>query len=524
MITPELVEEQQQEQNIITLEIVPFGNDQWKSMGTEYEKSFLAFKEITDNSISASGQDKCEILITLIGQDENNMIVSIEDASGGVNNPNTLLRISSDSKSKVGTHNIYGHGLKHSLAYFNPNHNESSWLIQSRTSQMMEDDMILQVRAPYLYNHEDNPRYGHRGMNVQYVNGSEFIGVKSRPGTIIQFTTLRSIFGKMNPLKDRGAPMKDLGKIAEEMSNLFSLYYLPLFRKSLLEIEIKYYEKERSEVVNTIRCQSNHFPILSTISNKHYNDRKVYTSNGKSMQISASWYEINRDNPHPFVYPQRNGVICYVNGIAVDPYIWIPESFGDIANHPSLNSLICVVEVEGDKDCVPELSVSKTKFRINGDNYQSMLNHLVTICPKTDIGGFSKLNNSDSEIAKRDRRYDMLIDTLEKRNITEFIKKEQVCVLPNTNKAGDNMRYDIIYKIKSQPVIYIEEFKKDSVKPQDVAQIIQYGMISKKVYDMDVDLILVGKQITPTAQELVNMYVGEGWNIKFQSFSDLHIP
>ena len=67
MITPELVEEQQQEQNIITLEIVPFGNDQWKSMGTEYEKSFLAFKEITDNSISAAGQDKCEILITLVG-------------------------------------------------------------------------------------------------------------------------------------------------------------------------------------------------------------------------------------------------------------------------------------------------------------------------------------------------------------------------------------------------------------------------------------------------------------------------
>jgi len=118
----------------------------------------------------------------------------------------------------------------------------------------------------------------------------------------------------------------------------------------------------------------------------------------------------------------------------------------------------------------------------------------------------------------------MLVDTLEKRNITEFIKKEQICILPNTKKAGDNLRYDIIYKIKSQPLIYIEEFKKDSIKPQDVAQIIQYGIISKKEYNLDVDLTLVGKQITPTALELVNMYSGDGWNIKFQSFSDLHIP
>jgi len=180
MITPETLEQQQEEQNIIKLEIVPFGNDQWKSMGTEYEKSFLAFKEITDNSISASGQDKCEILITLIGQDENNMIVSIEDGSGGVNNPNTLLRISSDSKSKVGTHNIYGHGLKHSLAYFNPHHSDSTWVIQSRTQQMIEDDTILQVRAPYLYNHESNLKWGHRGMNVQYVDGSEYLGLKSK--------------------------------------------------------------------------------------------------------------------------------------------------------------------------------------------------------------------------------------------------------------------------------------------------------------------------------------------------------
>lgn len=508
---------------VLPVEIVPFGKDQWKSMGTEYEKSFTAFKEILDNSVSASMNHRCEILITLEEQFDDNLKISVEDSSGGVQDANTLLRISSDSQEKEGTHNIYGHGLKHALAFFNSDYNTSNWLIQSRTHELLSEEKILQVRAPYLYNHEYNDEFLHYGMNVMFVDDKEFKGEKSKPGTFIQFTTPRNVFAKMNPMKGSGAPTTLLKTIAEDLCDLISLYYLPLLKKGLLDVEVRYRESDGKSKFKSIRVESDNFPSLHTISYKEYNNYKVPTVKGGYMKVSAKWIQINRSATHRFVYPQKNGLICYVNGILVDPFVYIEQVFGGIVQHPSLNSLICVVEVESSKLNTPELSVSKTKFRINGENYISLIQHLSNICPKSDIIEFQRKGNSESELELRDKRFDMLLCFHKNIGLSGFVKKEEPCLLPNHSKAGDNLRYDIIYQLNNNNIV-IEEFKKEIIKPDAVAQIVQYGELAKKQYSSDsIELVLVSKKISPTAESLLSMYSSNGWNIKFKSFAELYI-
>ena len=508
---------------IIPIEIVPYGKDQWKSMGTEYERSFTAFKEIIDNSVSAARDSKCNIVITLEEQFDDTIKVSVEDTSGGVEDVNTLLRISSDSNDKEGAHNIYGHGLKHALAFFNSDYQTSNWTIQSRTQELMSEGRLLQIKAPYLYSHEINEIHGHTGMNVRYVSEENYLGEKFIPGTFITFITPRIVFAKMNPMKGSGAPTTLIKTITQDLSELISLYYLPLLKKGVLDVEIKYCESDGKQKFKSIRVQNETFPYLTLIGDQEFNNRKVTTKNGGLMKVSAKWLHINRSESHPFVYPQKNGLLCYVNGILADPFTYIDQVFAGYENHPSLNSLICVVEVESDKKSAPELSVSKTKFRPNGENFHSLIQHLTNICPKSDISDFSKRNNSTSETVLRDRRFEMLVRTYQNQGLSDYIKKEEPCLLPNQTKAGDNLRYDIVYKLNNKLVI--EEFKKESIKPDSVCQIIQYGELAKNQFsNTDIELILVSKKISPTAAELIKMYSGLGWNIKFNSFADLHIP
>jgi|694.fasta_scaffold96047_2 hypothetical protein len=512
------------ELEILPIEIVPYGKDQWRSMGTEYERSFTAFKEIIDNSISASGESKCEILIKLEEQVDDSIKVTIEDTSGGVESADILLKISSSSEDKKGRHNIYGHGLKHALAFFNSDYNTSNWTIQSRTQDLFENEKILQVRAPYLYSHEINERYNHLGMNVGYVHEKHFLGEKHKPGTLIEFTTKRSVFGKMNPMESSGAPTTLIDTIAKKLSSLLSLYYSPILKKGLLDIEIKYCESDGKRRFKSTRVSVEEFPMLSLLGDR-FSNKKVSLSNGGYMTVSSKWIQIDRNVSHPFVYAQKNGLLCYVNGILADPFTWVDQIFGGYENHPSMNSLICIVEVESDKKNSPELSVSKTKFRPNGENYLSLIQHLQSICPKDDISDFSKRNNTSSETVLRDRRLGMLKTSYESIGLTEFLKKEEPCLLPNRTKAGDNLRYDIIYKLKHNHTVVIEEFKKETIKPESVCQVIQYGELAKKQYEnCIIELVLVSKKITPTAKTLIDMYSSLGWNIKFQSFADLHIP
>jgi hypothetical protein len=513
-----------QNQNRLDVDIIPQGGDIWRTLGTEYEKSFTAIKEIFDNSVSRADNEgvKCKINISLRELENGLVKISIEDISGGVEDVNLLLKLSSDSNQKNGTHNIYGLGLKNSLAYFNKDHLTSNWRVESRTKTLLDEGKILVVNAPYLYNGEYNEKYEHFGMNVSHISDEFFSGIEEKPGTIISFETEKNVLAKMNPLKGSGAPSTLLKTISQDLVDLISLYYQPLFLSQKLEVSLNF--KELNDYESTLLVKTDFFPYKELISAKEYKT-KIPIRNAGFMEVKAQWLLLNRNTDHPFIYPQKNGLVCYINGILADPFCWVEQVFGDLSNHPSLNSVICLVEVNGPKNCVPELSVSKTKFQINGENYQKLIQFLQTNCPKNEISYISKNNNTENESVLRDRHFKQLEDMYRRQGLINFLYKEHACLLHNKEKAGDSLRYDIIYQMKHTGTIHLKEFKKDTIRPESVAQIIQYGELVKEEYpNCEIELELVAKKASDTAKKLIEFYQMKGWNLKFNTFVDLNIP
>jgi hypothetical protein len=499
---------------------VPCAADQWKSMGTEYSRSIFAIKELIENSLSASGANQTDLLIKVISLNSDELLFSIEDNSGGTDDVNLLLTISSDSKKKKGLYSVFGHGLKHSLAYFQKDYQKTDWIIQSRTESLLENSEMIEIQAPYLFPSEYNEKFEHNGIHAVKISHETYKGEFKVPGTYIEFSTGIDKFSRLNPFKTGGRPQLLVESIVTELSNMISLIYLPLLRDKMLNVTIKYGSSD--ETLKIVYVKNIEFPIKSTIG-KHRPNEIIKLKSGGIQKMNIKYVQIDRSQKHPFVIAQANGLLCYVNGVLMEGFTWINEIFGDVENHPSMNSCLCLVEINATKENSPELSVSKTKFIPDGENYKQMLEHILNVCPKQELSAFRKQNNTASELTMRDRRYDMIKDVFGPH--LSFINTEAECVLPNGDKAGDNMAYDLIYANKHDHILTIEEFKKESVKPQDVAQIIQYAKIAEVQYpNYQLKLVLASQRITNTAKDLIDFYVSRNFNLEFKSFVEMHIP
>lgn len=493
------------------------GADQWRAMGTEYSHSIYALKELIENSLSASGDDVTDIIIKIVEINNTQFRVSIEDASGGTDDINLLLTISSDSKKKKGKYSVYGHGLKHAIAFFEPNYENTEWTIQSRTEKNMQNFEMIEINAPYLYPHEKNDKYGHDGINACYKSDEYYSGEFKTPGTYISFVTDKEKLAKLNPFRKGGRPNEKLDSIVKELSNMISLFYMPLLRESKLKVKIKYGESEENLKQEIVKCLT--FPHLSYLGTPQKN-KNLKVGDG-TQNINIEYLELDRSTSHPLVYAQCNGLVCYVNGVLIEGFTWDEEFFGGNVNHPSMNSVLCLVEVYADKQYSPELSVSKTKFLANGYYWGKLKNYIIDLCPTDELKWFRTSNNTTDEFEMRNRRYEMLVDTISDN--TEFIKKEERCKIDN-NILESKLRYDIIY-LKKNGNLHIEEFKKETVRPQDVAQIINYANIVEDEYpDKNIFLTLASLECTESAKTLIQMYSQrKGYNIEFKTFGQLHL-
>lgn len=511
------------ENNIISVEMFPTGRAQWRTLGTEYSKSFTALKEIVDNSISASGDNNCHVIIKIVSM-SNTYRVSIEDNSGGVADIQRLITIATESEKKEGMYNIYGLGLKNCLAYFNDDYDNADWIIQTRNSENMENSEIIQIRAPYCYPNEINDKYGHNGMNIVKLEGLNYKGEFSRPGTYIEFTTPHEVFNNMNPLRT-GGQMKILSSVAKELSDLFSVFYLELLKKQKLRIDIQYIENDKSSRWSKISCEVKDIPVLRSL--KTITESRKTRSGGK-MSINAQWLELNRDNSSPFLYAQRRGLLLYVNGILVEPYKWIDKLFGGHADHPSFNNICLFVSVWGDKNNIPELSVSKTKIKENGDNCSVLFNFLEEECPKDKINEVSRLGKSKSEFERRDKRFDGQLTEWSNRGFIKNLTKEKSIKIPGVKES---LKADIYYEEITGRII-IEEFKKEVFNgASNFGQILVYYDLLKSLKpDSIIEIKLVAATANQTTHSLIDFYnnlwksLGRKDSIKFQSYTDLMIP
>ena len=512
---------------IITIDMFPTGRAQWRTLGTEYSKSFTALKEIIDNSISASGDNDCNVIIKLLSM-SNNYRISIEDNSGGVLDISRLITIATEAEKKEGRYNIYGLGLKNCLAYFNDDYDNADWLIQTRTQEDISINEIIQIKAPYCYPNELNEKFGHNGMSIMRTNSDPFKGDFEVPGTYIEFTTPHEVFNNMNPLRT-GAPFKILEKVAKELSELFSLFYMELLKKQKLKIDIHFAENTTTSKWAKLSCEIKDIPISRSL--KDIIELKKTGSGGK-MTIKAHWLELNRDNnDSPFLYAQKRGLLLYVNGILVEPYKWVDRLFGGHADHPSFNSICLMVSVWGDKKDIPELSVSKTKIKENGENSTILFDFLEEVSPKEKITEVSRLGKSKSEFERRDKRYDGQLTEWLNMGFIKNLTKEKSLKIPN---AKESLKVDIFYETdsKGESKIIIEEFKKEVFQgAANFGQIIVYYDLLKSMNpEKTIEIKLVAAAANQTTHSLVDFYnshwksLGRKDTIKFNSYIDLMIP
>ena len=433
-------------ENRIEVDVTPKANAVWKTLGTEYPKSFLALKELVDNSVSAA-EKKCKVKITLEEISDLDYKVSIEDNSGGVQDPSVLLTIATDSNDKKGKYNYYGYGLKNSLAYFQPKWHLSRWFIQSKTVQNIEDGTILQVNAPYVYNNEYNEEYGHKGMNVSIIEIEKYRGSMHEPSTYIEFITPQNKFNNLNPLK-KGRKSSNISSIVQDVADLISFYYRPLFMEQMLEVEIFYCENDGKRKFKILKVGTYELPSQETL---HTFSGKL-TNEGGKLSVEAKWCVIDRDSNNPYVFAQERGLLLYVNGILVEPYKWEEGVFGGNVYHPSLNSLGCYVEVKGPKTATPELSVSKTKIQETGENYQGLVNLLNQESPTNKIEGLRNSSNSTNETVKRDRYFEGTLNHMASEGFICNLQKERLLQLPD-GKGNESLKADIFYKYNNQKKI-----------------------------------------------------------------------
>lgn len=505
--------------NRINVDVTPKARAVWPTLGTEYPKSFPAFKELIDNSISAAKDKKCHVLIKVEEISDLEYKISIEDNAGGVNDPSVLLTVGTESHTKEGMYNYFGYGLKNSLAYFQPKWHLSRWYIQSKTDQDIENSQILEVNAPYVYNNEENEEYGHLGMHVEYKDSFLYRGQFSVPSTFIEFTTPKTKFNNLHPLK-KGRKSSTLKSVIDELSELISFFYRPLFMSNSLEVDIYYCENDGKR---NFKKTSVKFYDLPQQEHLHTFQTRLTTEGGK-LNVKATWFIINRDINSPYVFPQERGMVLYVNGILVEPYKWEEAVFGGNAFHPSMNSLGCYVEVTGPKTATPELSVSKTKIQETGENYQSLISLLNQECPNQGIDSLKNSANTQNEIVKRDRRYDLHLRAFQSQGVICNLEKERLLTLPGGVKGNESLKADIFYQWANQNKIVIEEFKKDKINSLAVGQIMNYYHILKLEFpDYEIELTLVSDKCQETAKQLIKMYKTSGVNINFKSFTDIGI-
>lgn len=492
----------------------------WEGLGKEYDSSsFYALKEFFDNSFSAANKNElCSLKITLTELEGDFLKVEIEDNSMGVSDIDTLLSIGSLSKNKKGIHNIYGSGIKNALAFFLPKWSESHWFIQSKTKNHIELEQCIQVRGPYYYPHEENEFYDQKGINAHLVSLENFQGeVKDRPGTYIQFVTSASKLVRMSPFSKSGRPILNLEPAAEKLSELITQWYAPKIKNSEIRVQISFKSLFNPGYTTKVVCYEA-YPIYESLG--YPVDKKIKTSTGGEIKVTARWFAVDRNNSNFLVPPKSSGMVCYVNGVLVDPFEWIDEVFGQKWNG-GISSVICLVEIEGEKIHCPEISPSKTRFDRSGLNFDSLITFLENNCPKMDINNYGRRNKVESESEK----ITQYVDYTSSNPAYKGLKPEtQVAIeLNNSFLTGNDCRYDVV--IESHGTVTILEFKKGKINPEAVYQANTYHDLALEQYrGNEIKLVLAGESITPNAKKIIDTLRKQNKDISYQSFAELGLP
>ena len=467
----------------------------WQGMGCQFQNLGQVINEFLDNSISNfTGNNVTTRDIRIVLEElskDGDVKVSIEDSGTGIKNLNAAFTLGDQSAGETPL-NEHGFGLKHALAFANPNND--SWAVYTRTEEDLDNKMYTKISAPYKMNDFTGEKISEEPWPGYYNNTT---------GTLIEFVCSRDIF-KTLTIGLKGG-FSNFATIADVLCEDIGFVYSGIIQKSIAMIYLVIIDADGEEMTTSIGSVTPDFsePI------KPGNGNEKFDLGSGTVDIEYHFGSMNEkpnrelfDNDTTRRYYKKNmsssGVEIRINGRMLR-YNLFKDIWG-IEKHNSYNHLLIIVNVKSKhKDRLPTTTTSKNGLR-QGDAKLDRLYEWIRSYMSDPV-------KNDSLIDHETDKFETLCKNLKKYNKTKNkVVDTEKFVFTRTGNRKDRQRVDLYTKIGNEITVY--EGKMYNTTSKDVYQLRMYW--DGLVYDgVKPDIgILVGKNNPTSVLELIKIVNG----------------
>lgn len=489
----------------------------WTAWGNMSYKSVAdVIAELIDNSYQAKAT---QCLVNIIEPSSSTRYVTIEDDSAWNEiNEHTLVKCfgyGKDRNTKKQGLNEHNCGLKHSLAYMDPEN--SRWSIQIK-----QNGEVWELKAPYCHS-----------MNLTKVgryNGS----INKQSGTFIkipldntQFKTLyyqRSVKGEPNT-----------EKLTERLGLYLSCFWM-MNEKFMKREFVIYLNQKIVEPYDILRDKDVKFGKSSDDGR----DSKIFQEMSLSDGVPKIGVEIihlelgpgfRKDHPIFRRSPEYSGAFIFKHGRYIKGQIF-PEIYGKTRDYHFAGHLV-LVNLTGDSSGLPATHTTKNDFNNKDPKLERLYEFINETTPPTQS------KEKDKELIKHENQ---LVDELAAQKLTHNKRKKDRgdydvythCNLKlyyNQQQLQNKDQYDLIEHDKKENLVTIYEGKKGPVTVDDCRQLFFYYRNLKKYCQefknciFELKFIVIDNQIHQSVTDELYMLkqLDEGFSVEVEQFSDYGI-
>lgn len=489
----------------------------WNAWGNMSYKSVAdVAAEYEDNSFAA-GATQC--LINIVEPTPSTRYMTIEDDSvWDVINEQTLVKCfgyGKDTNAKKQGLNEHNCGLKHSLAYMDPDN--SRWSIQIK-----QNGDVWELKAPYshLMRLVKVDKYG--GV-INKQNGT-FIKV---PLDNTQFKTLyyqRSVKGDPNT-----------EKLVERLRLYLSCFWM-MNEKFIKREFVTYLNNKVVEPYDILRDKDVKFGKSSDDERESKIFQEMSLCDGSpKIGVEIIHLELGsgyrKDHPIFRRTPEYSGAFIFKHGRYIKGQIF-PEIYGKSRDYHFAGHLV-LVNLTGDSAGLPATHTTKNDFNNKDPKLERLYEFINETTPPTQ----SKVK--DRELVKHENQ---LIDELASQKLTHNRRKKDrgeyesythcnLKLYDNEQLLQNKDQYDLVEFDKKESLVTIYEGKKGPVTVDDCRQLFFYYRNLKtycpdfKGCAFELKFVVIDNQISKSTTDELYMLkqLEPGFDVDIEQFSDYGI-
>lgn len=489
----------------------------WTAWGNMSYKSVAdVVAEYIDNSYAA-GATQC--LINVVEPSTSTRYITIEDDSvWGKISEQTLVKCfgyGKDTHTKKQGLNEHNCGLKHSLAYMDPEN--SRWSIQIK-----HDGEVWELKAPY--SHRMNL------VKVDKYNGT----INKTNGTFIRVpldnTQFKTLYYQRSVKTDPNTE-----KLVERLRLYLSCFWM-MNEKFIKREFVIYLNQKIVDPYDILRDKDVKFgkSVDDDRESKIFKEM-ILSDTSPKIGVEIIHLELGpgyrKDHPLFRRSPDYSGAFIFKHGRYIKGQIF-PEIYGKSRDNHYSGHLV-LVNLTGDSSGLPATHTTKNDFNNKDPKLERLYDFINETTPPTQ----KKLK--DQEIVKHENQ---LIDELTAQKLTHNRKKKEkgeyecythcnLKLYENDQVLQNKDQYDLVEHNKKENTVTIYEGKKGPLTVDDCRQLFFYYRNLKKYCpefkgcNFELKFIVIDNQIHQSVKDELYMLekIDSGFTVEVEQFSDYGI-